>query len=168
MSVLHSHLDCSILKIYYGGAQSKINCNTVQTVPVSLYDTAQMFPNVLALLLIYHSELRGKKAMCMWAHSHGKWTGKSGRNENQTRGGRRRKAIISNEQRLSLAHSLNQINPPPLSLYLRSLFPSPSQYLFLCLSLCPPFLFLSSPHPFHGGTAGCWRSTTVTGVSSLR
>jgi len=104
----------------------------------------QMLPisDTLTLLLIFH--YLGKNGDVR-TRSHGEWADKSGWNDNQTRGGRLRNTLSSNEQHLPPAHTLNQI----VHFFSPSQFLSSSLRIFLISSLpascdAPPSL-LSLP-----------------------
>ena len=163
---------CSSLQITGRSSRSRLHCETHRL----LRDTSCQVCSSSTSPFFFFLRLGPERLEdCVWTRSHGKWTDKSGRNENQTRGGWQRKAITSNEQHLSPAQS--QSNHPSSSS--RSLFtchlslPVTIPVIFLSLPLF--FFFFSCYHPLcccaivdlPRGTVGCCRSARVTGVSLL-
>lgn len=111
---------------------------------------------------------------CVWTRSPGKWTNKSGWNENQTRGGWLRKAITSNEH-LSPAQSQSHHPSSSVSVCAPPLTSCHCPCAISLHFLSPPPLFPPLPSSLcccgivdlPRGTVGCCRSTRVTGVSLL-
>ena len=153
-SSLFSKSDKTIINMYQAGGKGnrKYSCPSLQitgrssrsrlhreTHTFSGTNPARSVPPLRLLLLFPSLRVRAERLEdCAWTRSHGKWTDKSGWNENQTRGGWQRKAISSNEQHLSPAHS-------------QSNHPSPSRSLFTCYLSLPvtvPVIFPSLPLVF--------------------